>query len=110
MYKAPTFRIQFILKILFALVFVVTALVYFVNQINNTKYVQENFTKVEAEITAVYQSGRGIRQRTIIQVRFVYNDANGSGTVYRNGYAEGQYHTGDRLTIYINPEDQNDLR
>jgi hypothetical protein len=77
--------------------------------IRQTLETTASFIPVETRIEKIFPSGRGYRRSTIITVNYMYEGRKYTKTVTRAGYAEGQYHKGDTLTLYLNPANPDEI-
>jgi amino acid permease len=69
---------------------------------NNQKAILENYIQVNATITDLYRSGKGIKLSTLLIVKYNYNGLENTATIRRGGYKEGNYKKGDTIIININ--------
>jgi hypothetical protein len=73
----------------------------------------KNFIPIEATITSarITKSSRST-QKTILKLEYIYNgqeiEKEISGSTLSN-FGYGYYNTGDVITIYINPKNENDI-
>ena len=61
------------------------------------------YVQVEATITNVLPSGRGIKMSTLLLVRYEYEGKEYSGVLRLNGYVEGRYNKNDTIICRIDP-------
>ena len=59
--------------------------------------------QVEARITSVLPSGRGIKMSTLLMVRYEYAGREYSGTLRLSGYTEGRFKKGDVIKRWLDP-------
>jgi uncharacterized lipoprotein YehR (DUF1307 family) len=99
-----------LLKIFSVLVVFVVLIIFLINQYNNRKYVVENFNAIEANITFVFNTGRMAKARTILDIEYMYNNQKVKSKITRQWNGNDYYKKGEKITIYINPDDENDIR
>ena len=58
---------------------------------------------VDATVTSVLPSGRGIKRETLLTVRYEYGGRGYSSTVRLGGYTEGRYMKGDVIKRRLDP-------
>ena len=97
-------------KLFFVIVLAISFIVFIINQNIDQKDILDNYDKVEAEITTVLRSGQGAKMTTLITVKYEHKNTPYSNNLRRTGYKEGLYNKGDKITIYINPNDDNDIK
>jgi outer membrane lipoprotein-sorting protein len=95
--------------ILFAAVLFVSWLFYQCKNRNEAAETQK-YDRVTATVNRIYESGRGYRRSTLINVSYTYNNVQRKTTIRRNGYREGVYNAGDTLVIYINPDNPEEIK
>jgi hypothetical protein len=82
---------------------------------NRMKHVQEeaektvSFVPVETTIESVFPSGKGFRRTTIITVSYLYESKKYSKTIRMGGYVEGRFQKGNKLTLYLNPSNPEEI-
>jgi hypothetical protein len=67
------------------------------------------YVEIEAAIYRVFESGRGIRRSTILNVRYTYEGQNYTDTLRLGGYVDDRYHAGDTIKGYLDPADPKKL-
>ena len=65
--------------------------------------IELGYVQVEATITNVLPSGRGIKMSTLLMVRYEYEEREFSGTIRLNGYSEGRFKKGDTILRWLDP-------
>jgi hypothetical protein len=85
-------------------------IIILINQHRNKKYVMENFDATEAKITSVFNTGRGTRAKTILDIEYIYNNQKMESKITRKWNGNDYYKKGDMIIIHINPKDENDIR
>ncbi|MHC6204119.1 hypothetical protein ACYULU_13120 [Breznakiellaceae bacterium SP9] len=101
--------IKSLYKILFIVIFIIYGIIFIINYQNDLKNIKENYIKTEAEINNVFPSGRGNKMSTILTVKYTINE-NKTTTIRRSGYKEGVYNIGDKIIIYINPNNYEEIK
>jgi hypothetical protein len=76
---------------------------------NIQKNIDENYVKTNAEIAFVGKSGTGIRTRTLIIVKYDYDNETYTGTIRRAYRNNGYYKTGDEIIINVNKNDPKNI-
>jgi hypothetical protein len=76
---------------------------------NSQKNIDENYVKTNAEITFVGKSGTGIRTRTLIIVKYDYENKTYTGTIRRVYGNNGYYKIGDEIIINVNKNDPENI-
>ena len=74
----------------------------------NENYIKKNFIPVEAEV--IFFVNTKINRnaaRTKLTVEYILNNETGKTTIIAPIY---DYKIGSKITIYINPKDENDIR
>ena len=66
-------------------------------------YAKLGYVQVEAGITNVLPSGRGIKMSTLLLVRYEYDGREYSSTLRLNGYSEGRFKKGVTIKRWLNP-------
>jgi len=61
------------------------------------------YVQVEARITNVLPSGRGIKMSTLLLVRYEYEGKEYSGVLRLSGYAGGRYNKNDSIICRVDP-------
>jgi hypothetical protein len=103
-------KIKHLLKIISAITVLVILIIFCINQYNSKEYIFENFNTVEAKITFVFNTGRKTNAKTILDIEYIYNNQNIKSKITRNWKGKNYYKKGDIIIIYINPNDENDIR
>jgi hypothetical protein len=101
---------EHLLKILFSIVVLVFVTIVLINQHFNKKFARENFDAVEAEITFVFNTGRGTRAKTKLDIEYIYNNQKVKTKITRRYNGNDYYKKGDIIIIYINQNNENDIR
>jgi len=95
--------------ILFIVMLSIGAWNVYKNHTAQQKELQENYIKTEAEITFVGKTGTGYRTKALLQVTYLYNDQNFSGTIYRTYKQDGYYNKGNKIMINVNPNNPKEI-
>ena len=95
-----------ILKLILGVVLAFSVLV--ILNLCNAYSIKKNFIPVKAEVTffVVTKVARNVA-RTKLTVEYTYNSENKKVTIIAPIY---NYKIGSEITIYINPDDENDIR
>ena len=98
--------VKTILKLILAIIFGFSILV--VQKMCNENYIKKNFIPVNAEViffvnTKTSKNVAG----TKLTVEYILNDETRKTTIIAPIY---HYKIGSKITIYINPKDENDIR
>jgi L-asparagine transporter-like permease len=97
-------------KIAILIVFIVSGILSIKHYQKEASTKNENYIKTEAEITHVFPSGRGYRISTLLTVKYTFDGIRKTATIRRSGYKEGAYSKGGTTTIYINPNNNEDIK
>jgi len=71
---------------------------------------RENYMKIEAEITFAGKRGTAYRTKALLFVTYSYADKNYTATITRPYRKEEYYKKGDKITIYINPNNPEEIK
>jgi predicted HicB family RNase H-like nuclease len=80
------------------------------NYQNKITELNENYIKINGEITFVGKTGTGIRTKALLMVNYYYSNINYSGKITRKYEKEGYYKKGDEIIIYINKNNANEIK
>jgi hypothetical protein len=81
-----------------------------INQNNDKKYVMENFNAIEAKVTFVFNTGRDIRAKTILDIEYIYNNQELKSKIIKKWNGNDFYKKGDTIIIYVNPNNENEIK
>ena len=97
---------KIILRSILVIIFCFSILV--VLKICNENYIRKNFTPIKAEVTFFVNTkiSRNVA-RTKLTVEYILNGETKKTTIIAPIY---DYKIGSKITIYINPKNENDIR
>jgi hypothetical protein len=103
-------KIEHLFIIFVAIVVSIISVIIGIRQYHTKKYVMENFNVVEAKITFVFNTGRRTKAKTELDIEYIYNNQTIETEITRQWKGNDYYKKGDTIIIYINPNDENDIR
>lgn len=72
--------------------------------------IESNYLHITGVIKRASPSGIRNNRSTILQVEYELNNDKKLGTLRKSGYQEGRYRVGDSVKIYVNANDETDIK
>ena len=102
-------KIQLSLFVLCLLVSIALTIFHYRDSIFPPTVDRTGYVEIEAVINRAFESGRGIRRSTILDVRYTYEGKDYADTLRISGYTEGRFNKGDIIKRYIDPANPGEL-
>jgi hypothetical protein len=94
--------------IIITVCFIVGAIHFIIMYKNNQNNLLESYIAVDAKIKFVGRTGKANYVKSLLGVEYIYNDTEYSNNVLRT-YSK-KYKTGDVIKIYVNKNNEQDIK